>query len=55
MEHEIRYTPQPIADQIMVECLCGWRKTASTWLDDAWREARRLAADHINRNVSEDD
>lgn len=47
-DHKIRYEPQPIAGQIMVECSCGWRKGSSMWNDEPWVIARRLAADHLD-------
>lgn len=49
--HEITTEGQPIADQIMVRCLCGWRLPVSMWdhrtRDELWAKIREVSESHI--------
>jgi len=31
VDHTLTIEPQPIADQWMAKCSCGWRQTESFW------------------------
>lgn len=31
VEHRLSQEPQPIADQVMVKCSCGWREAVTVW------------------------
>lgn len=49
--HGLTLEPQPIADQWMGKCSCGWRKAVSFW-DIEDRDAliaviRRLHSEHV--------
>lgn len=48
--HDFTAEAQPIADQVMARCSCGWRKAVSLYEFDpvlAGEEARRLHAEHV--------
>jgi hypothetical protein len=47
-EHRVTYEPQPIADQWMVRCICGWSSTVSAYeFDDMAKEAQRRGEAHL--------
>ena len=46
-DHQLILEAQPIADQWMAKCACGWRATASTWeFDDRDTLLGNLRARH---------
>lgn len=54
--HKLSYEAQPIADQIMLRCTCGWRKPIC-FLDFPlgkshllWEKAKQEFEDHIARD-----
>jgi len=51
--HELTLEPQPIADQWMAKCACGWRDTASFYefddRDDLLAELRMRHAKHVDK------
>jgi hypothetical protein len=54
-EHRLTLEPQPIADQWMAKCSCGWRKAVSLYEHaHGWqaREAARKAhEEHVQATV----
>ncbi|WP_157073614.1 hypothetical protein [Sphingomonas soli] len=50
-DHTLTREPQPIADQWMAKCSCGWRKPVSFYdfstREDVFAEIDRLFAQHI--------
>jgi|LULG01.1.fsa_nt_gb hypothetical protein len=51
VDHHPRHEPQPIADQIMAGCICGWRKPVSLHdhqsRDDLWGAVGREYDNHL--------
>lgn len=47
--HAVELEPQPIADQWMARCTCGWRAKASAYDFGSGMKAevRRLADEHL--------
>lgn len=52
VEHRVTTEPQPIAEQIIVKCSCGWRQPVCILDHDtrqsAWNEVTRLGQDHLH-------
>lgn len=52
MIHKIENKPQPIAQQIMVQCSCGWRDVVFVFQyeqhNELWDEVKRLRLEHMN-------
>lgn len=48
--HKVRTEPQPIADQVMASCSCGWRQAVSAWnVNEPAKFARQLCEEHLVR------
>ena len=49
--HEPRHEPQPIADQVMAKCICGWREPVSTYgyptRESLWAELHKRYKAHL--------
>lgn len=50
--HQISYEAQPIADQWLARCSCGWRANVSAYdfptRDAVLKEAERVGRDHLH-------
>nr|WP_312295965.1 hypothetical protein [Brevundimonas diminuta] len=53
MDHKLTLEPQPIADQWMAKCSCGWRATESFWTtpdrDDLLAKLKERYQAHMNK------
>ena len=52
--HTLSQEPQPIADQVMVKCSCGWREAVSLWthhtVAGVQAEIHRVGQEHLLDN-----
>lgn len=51
MKHNVIVEDQPIADQVMVKCSCGFRHALSFWdydTDVIWEKVKQIKEDHEN-------
>lgn len=44
--HRVTIRPQPIADNVALECSCGWREVHGDHVDGDREKAERIAAQH---------
>jgi len=52
VKHDIRVEPQPMADQMMAKCSCGWQSPVSVWdFAQPGIEAHRRANQHVLKNL----
>jgi hypothetical protein len=52
VDHYPRHEPQPIADQVMAGCMCGWREAVSIHdyptRETLWAEVERRYKSHLD-------